>query len=172
MSIVARVKQEIREIAVTWSYFLMGTGLIFLVFKLMLDQYDIRVVAFSKAAFGALILAKVVVLLRDRKVMNHFKDSPGYVSIAYKTLVYVFGVFIVLFTEKTLERLGEAGGFFPAIKSVFQSRDLTHIVVVTLMTTIFLLFYCSFEQLGDWFGRENFRAAFTAEPGSREEAVT
>jgi len=154
------IRHEIREVSAATLYFLIGFGLILVLFKLLLDQYDIHLVAVSKAVIGALICAKVVVLLKNRRVMQRFSDGPGYVAVLFKTVVYDVGLFAILLIEKTIERYGEAGGVGAALRHVFETRDIHHVLAVALMASVMFLFYNAFGELGSRLGEDNVRAVF------------
>jgi len=163
MSATEWVKHELLEVGAATLYFLIGFILILVLFKLLLDQYDIQLVALSKAVIGALICAKVVVLLKNRKIMQVFSDWPGYGTVLYKTLVYDVGLFVILLLEKTIERYGEAGSVGAALKQVFETRDIHHVMAVALMASVMFLFYNATGELSRRLGEVKVRAAFFGE---------
>jgi len=160
MSAAEWIKHEIREVGAATLYFLIGLILILVLFKLLLDQYEIQLVALSKAVIGALICAKVVVLLKNRKIMQVFSNRPGYVTVLYKTIVYDVGLVVILLIEKTIERYGEAGGVGAALRQVFETRDMHHVLAVALMASMMFLFYNAVGELSRRLGEDEVRAAF------------
>lgn len=63
MGMLSKVKQEAKEVGVGTLYFLIWFGIILTLKKLMLEAYPIEFYGFSTAVVGALIVAKVVVVL-------------------------------------------------------------------------------------------------------------
>jgi len=160
MSATEWIRHEIREVGAATLYFLIGLVLILVLFKLLLNQYDIQLVALSKAVIGALICAKVVVLLKNRRIMRVFSDRPGYVTVLYKTIVYDVGLVVILLLEKTIERYGEAGSVGAALKQVFETRDIHHVLAVALMASMMFLFFNAMGELSSRLGEDKVRAAF------------
>ena len=97
------------------TFFFVGFLLILAVFKLLLADHDVKIAVIGKAAFAALILGKVVLLLRNRAFMQAFSGSPGIVRVYYRTAVYLVGVFVVLLAERTFHHYHEAGAIGPAM---------------------------------------------------------
>ncbi len=60
----------------------------------------------------------------------------------------------------TIERYGEAGGVGGALRQVFETRDIQHVLAVALMASAMFLFYNAFGELGSRLGEDNVRAAF------------
>ena len=163
MSVVEKIKHELREVAVTTLYFLVGFGIILLLFKLFLIDYDIEFTALSKAIVGALIAGKVVVLLKGRGFMNRFVHRAGYLNVTYKTLIYVAGTVVVLLLERMFEAYRETGSLAAAIEHIVQGRDLSHSGGVLMLIAVLFVFYNSMELLGQRLGESNLRAAFLGE---------
>jgi hypothetical protein len=110
MSITKILKDEAKELLIVTLFFLSGFLLILGLFDLMLEDYGIHFTAWVKAVVAALILAKVVLILRGRAFMQAFPNSYGIVRVLYKTGIYMVGVFVILTLERVVEAHGDAGG--------------------------------------------------------------
>lgn len=89
MGLLATVKHAIKEVGFVTLYFFFCFGIILTLKKLMLEPYDIEFYAFSTAVVGALIVAKVVVVLDKTRAGTRFDDShPLGAAALYKAMIY------------------------------------------------------------------------------------
>lgn len=160
MSIAKFIKDEAKELLVVTLFFLSGFLLILGLFELMLEDYGIHFNAWVKAVVAALVLAKVVLILRGRAFMQAFPNSYGIVRVLYKTIIYLVGVFVILTLEKVVEAYGDAGGFLTALKHVVVTRKIYHIMAVTLLVGVLLAAFNCWEELLREVGRERVVNAF------------
>src|SRR6516165_9855361 len=82
------------------SFFFIAMILIFAVVKLLALQYSIRFYAFARAAIGALILGKVVLLMEIAERKGAASRHPRAIVVAFKTVIYALGVFLFEFAER------------------------------------------------------------------------
>jgi hypothetical protein len=127
MSFAERLKEEVRLVGLTTLFFavcflsLMG-------FKaLILAEYRIAFFDISAALIGALIVAKVVLILENVPLGIWIERHSAIVHVAARTVLYGIGVFVVLLLEKAFEARHEYGGFANAIAQVFDHRDIRHV---------------------------------------------
>lgn len=126
MGRLTMLKDELIKIGVTTIFFA-SCFLAMMGFKaLILAEYKIAFFDVSAALIGALVVAKVVLLLENVKLGHLIDGRSGIVYIICRTLFYGAGVFFVLLLEKAFEARNEYGGFFNALKNVFQHRDILH----------------------------------------------
>ncbi len=160
MSTAKFIKHEVKELLVVTLFFLLGFLLILGLFKLMLEDYDIQFKAWVKAVVGALVLAKVVLILRGRAFMQAFSNYYGIVRVLYKTMIYLVGVFVILTLERVVETYGDAGGVLAALKHVAETHKIYHIMAVTLLVGVLLAAFNCWEELLREVGRERVVDAF------------
>jgi signal transduction histidine kinase len=122
-----RLKKEIEAVALTTLYFLVWLGALVLIKKLILDQYQIQFRGVTVALFGALVIAKVVLVLEYVPLGRWISRHAVLVDIVLRTLLYTLGVAIVMLLEKAFEVRHEAGGFGAALVHVFDHRDVAHV---------------------------------------------
>ena len=154
MSIAKFIKHEAKELLIVTLFFLSGFLLILGLFELMLEDYSIHFNAGVKAVVGALVLAKVVLILRDRAFMQAFPNYYGIVRVLYKTTVYLVGVFVILTMERVVEAYGDAGGFLKALQHLAETRKIYHVMAVTLLVGVLLAAFNCWEELLREVGRE------------------
>src|SRR5262245_7490702 len=164
MSLGQTVKEEIRVVLLTTLYF--ATWLVLLVFlkKLILEQYQIEFTGLSLALIGALIVAKVVLVLEHVSLGQWINRHPSAVDVAVRTLLYAIGVLVVLLLEKAFESRHEAGGFGPALLNVFQHRDIPHVWANTIVVACALLVFNVLAVLRRQLGQESLFRSFLARP--------
>ena len=92
-----------------------------------------------KALVGALILAKVVLILE--KVPLPTRNWPALGEVLLRTFVFGIGVVAVLLVEKGFETRHEAGGFLPAMAKVFDHPEIHHVWINTIVVTLSLLVF-------------------------------
>ncbi|MGR9099206.1 MAG: hypothetical protein ACU826_01435 [Gammaproteobacteria bacterium] len=124
MKLLSSLKHEIKEVGLVTLYFFFCFGVMLTIKKLLLADYRVEVHAVSTAAVGALIVAKIVVVLDKTRAGTRFdaRLSLGAAAL-YKTLVYVLSTFAVLFLEKLFHAYREAGVLVQAILDVWHHRD-------------------------------------------------
>ena len=160
MSITKFIKDEAKELLIVTLFFLSGFLLILGLFELMLENYGIHFNAWVKAVVAALVLAKVVLILRGRAFMQAFPNYYGVVRVLYKTAIYLVGVFVILTLEKVVEAYGDAGGVLAALKHIAETRKLYHVMAVTLLVGVLLAAFNCWEELLREVGRNRLVDAF------------
>jgi len=132
MTFKQKAIEEIREVGLVALYFAFWFVALMLLKRLVLAEYDIKVGGLSLALIGALIVAKVVVILEHAPLGRWIRHRPAAVDVAARTLLYTLGVFVVLLIEKAFDSRHEAGGFGAALVNVFQHRDIHHVWAGTI----------------------------------------
>src|SRR5579863_3182140 len=92
---VRRLTALLRELAPVVAFFFVALMLILLLLKLFVAQYSIEFYAFSRAALGALVLGKVVLLMEWTQAGHAQNRFPRALVVAYKTFLY--GVVVIVF---------------------------------------------------------------------------
>jgi hypothetical protein len=141
MSIQDKLKHELKAIILVTLFFAVWLGIFMGLKILLLEDYHIQFGGFSMVLIGALILAKVVLILEHVSLGTWLRDKPVLVDVLLRTILYAFGTFVVMLLEKTFESRHEQGGFGPALMNVFQHRDMPHVWANTICLTGALLFY-------------------------------
>ena len=162
MRLPAKLRSEIQSVGLTALFFAVWfLGLLFLKW-LVLADYNIEFDSFSIAFIGALIIAKVVLVLEHVPLGGLTRDRSALVHVIVRTLLYGFGVLVVLIIEKAFEARHEYGGFGRALVQVVDHPDTPHVLAaaigVTCALLIFNAFYVIRWQLGK---RELYRIFFS-----------
>lgn len=136
-----KLKNEINAVIALTLYFGCWLGALVLLKYLVLAEYSIAFHGFSIALVGALVLAKVVLVLEYVPLGAWVRARPAWVDVVLRTALYAFGVFVVLLLEKTFEGRHEHGGLGPSLTAVFQQADAIHVWLNTFCLSAALLSY-------------------------------
>ncbi len=141
MSVQQKLKHEIKALALAMLYFGGLIAALVVLKTLALAEYRIAFHGFSLAVVGALVLAKVVLVLEHVPLGAWVRARPAWVDVLVRTALYSFGVLGVLLLEKGFEGRHEHGGFGPSVMSVFQHAEAHHVWVNTICLSGALLGY-------------------------------
>lgn len=140
-----KLRAEVRAVALVTLYFAAWIGTLMVIKVLVLEEYHIQYHGFSLVLVGALVLAKVVLVLEHVSLGAWIQIRPAWVHVAVRTVLYSFGVLIVLLLEKAFESRHDHGGFLPALASLFQHVDIHHVWVNAIVLSGALLVYNAME---------------------------
>ncbi len=116
---------------------------------MILTEYKVEFSGISKAIIGALILAKVVLVIDLIPLSKWTRQHPAIYFIFFRTLFNIVAVFILLLLEKAFEARHEYGGFGSSLSQVFQHRDVYHVwanvTVVSIAVFWFNVIFVSAE---------------------------
>jgi hypothetical protein len=160
MKIMKKIFEELRVVLSLTSYFAIVFILLMIMKKLYLDDYDIQFTGLSQALIGALVLAKVVLLMELIKPLAWVRKQPPIVNVIIRTLLYTLGVAIVMILEKSFEKRHEAGSFGDAIKYIVSHRDFYHVWATTIGVSGSLFAYNAFSILQHMLGKNGVKRLF------------
>lgn len=135
------LKKELKAVGLAMLYFGSWIAALLLLKQLVLAEYSIAFHHISAAFVGALILAKVVLLLEHAPLGSWVRGRPAWVDVLVRTILYSLGVALVLVLEKGFEGRHEHGGFGPAVSAVFRAVDAPHVWANTICLSGALLGY-------------------------------
>ena len=141
MNVTQKIIHEIKTVTAVTIYFCCWLGILLLIKHLLLAEYKIVFVDYSIALIGALVLAKVVLVLECAPLGAWVQARPAWVDVLLRTVLYAFGVFVVLLLEKTFHAHDHYGSFGAALEAVIQHADMNHVWLNTLCLSGALLSY-------------------------------
>jgi len=141
MSIAQKLKHEIVAVISLTLYFGCWLGTLVLFKYLLLTEYQVAFTGASVALVGALVLAKVVLVLEYVSLGAWVRAQAAWVDVVLRTALYSFGVFVVLLLEKAFEGRHEYGSFGDSLSAIFQQANDAHVVLNTLCVTAAILSY-------------------------------
>jgi len=141
MSLPAKLRAEIRSVGLTTLFFAAWFGVLLVLKCLILAEYDIELRGMSIALIGALIVAKVVLVLEKVPLETWTRGRPALIHVAVRTGLYGLGILVVLLLEKAFEVRHEFGGFIPALTQVIRHQDIPHVLAAAIGVTGALLVF-------------------------------
>jgi hypothetical protein len=156
-----KIKSEIRTVFLTTLYFFSWFGGLYIIKVLLLKEYNIEFSGFSAVLLGALICAKVVMILEYVSI-PFTKTKPVWVEVLVRTFLYLIGIFIVLVLEKSFEARHEYGGFIGAFKNLKSTANDYHIYVNMICVSGAILVYNIWSVIKLKLGKGLFRKLMTS----------
>lgn len=141
MSLTQKLKHEMAAVVSLTLYFGSWLGVLVLLKYLLLTEYQIAFTGFSVALIGALVLAKVVLVLEYVPLGAWVRSRPAWVTVVLRTALYTLGVFVVLLLEKAFEARHEYDSFGASLIAVFQHADVSHVWLNMICLSAALLSY-------------------------------
>jgi hypothetical protein len=136
-----KLLHELKAIGLAALFFGGWIAVFIAIKQLVLAEYRIEFYGFSKALVGALILSKVVVVLEHVPLGAWVRARPAWVDVLLRTILYAFGVLLVLLLEKGFEGRHEYGGIAASLRVVYAHTDINHVWSNALVLTGALLTY-------------------------------
>ena len=131
---------------------------------MILSEYKVEFRGISMALIGALILAKVVLVIDHIPLSRWTRErSPIYFMI-FRTLFNIVGVFIVLLLENAFESRHEYGSFGSALINVFQHRDVYHVWASVTVVSIAVFWFNVLFVLRKYLGEQKLSQLFFSTP--------
>jgi len=132
MSFREKLKREVKSVLGATLFFA-GWFLLMVVLKtLILAEYHVEFSGLLKAIVGALVIAKVVIVLERVRFGSWVRSQPAWVDVVLRTLLYMAGTFLVLLGERTFEGRHEYGGFRASAIGAFESANAAHVLAKTI----------------------------------------
>ena len=104
MSFATKLREEIRSVLIATLYFGCWILALMVIKWLVLAEYAIAFRGWSMALVGALVLAKVVLVLEHVSLGDWVRRQPAWVGVVLRTAFYTLGVALVLILEKGIRR--------------------------------------------------------------------
>jgi hypothetical protein len=150
------IKDEIRELTPVVIYFFIALNILGLTRVLILRQYGISVSTFFNASIGALVVAKVVMVVGALPFMEPFPQIPIIYNVLWKTLLYMLGALIFQVLEDAIPLLLKHQSLAPALDQIW----MPHFLVTQLWLMLLFLIFCTFQELFRVIGLEKAREIF------------
>jgi hypothetical protein len=151
-SFLHKAIKEIKVVGLVTLLFAIYFGLMILLKRLILAQYEIEFRGLSAALLGALIVAKVVLVLEHVSLGRWLRARPVIVEVVLRTIFYSAGVALVLLLEKAFEARHEDGGFGAALRTIFSHRDIYHVWANVISVGFALLLFNAAAKVQDSLG--------------------
>lgn len=128
-----KLKNELKSVGIATLYFLIWFGFLMLIKVLLLKDYNIEFTSVSMVIVGAVVVAKVILIMEYIPLGPWVKKQPAYVDLILRTVLYSLGVLVILILEKGFEGSSEYGGFISSVIQTFNQADIYHVWVNTIV---------------------------------------
>ena len=155
-----RLKQEILGIIPTAVFFFIAFQLLAFTRALILREYEVPIETFLAATVGALIVAKVVVIVDWLPFVIRFPDRPLIYNVIWKTGIYLIAAFLVRYIEYLIFFVAKYGDITEANAHLLDEVIWPHFWLVQIWLVVVLLVYCVLKELNRVLGRERLREIF------------
>jgi hypothetical protein len=169
MAFKEKLVEETRAIVKTTLYFAVCFGVLMALKRLYLEDYQIEFRGFSLALLGAVVVAKVVLVMEYVPLGTWFKTHPAIVEVVLRTVLYSIGVFAALLLERGFEARHEHGGFVPGIVWVIQHRDMHRVWADTLGVGCALFGFNALTVVQKNLGEQKLHQLFLSVPGNKKK---
>jgi hypothetical protein len=169
MAFKEKLVEETRAIVKTTLYFAVCFVLLMTLKRLYLEDYQIEFRGISLGLLGAVVVAKVVLLMEYVPLGTWLKAHPAIVEVVFRRVLYSIGVFVVLLLERGFEARHEHGGFVPDIIWVIQHRDMHRVWADTIGVGCALFGFNALTVLQKNLGEQKLHQLFLSVPGNEQK---
>ncbi len=145
-------------------FFFIAMILIFAVVKLLALQYSIRFYAFARAAIGALVLGKVVLLMEMAERKSEVSRHPRAIVVAFKTVIYAMAVFLFEFGERLVHASYDKGSLREGFMVVKANANLDRFIALLILICTIVAMYLSMEEISHAMGEGALTRLFFKRP--------
>jgi hypothetical protein len=154
------LREEIRKTRPVFIFFLIGFLLVLMIIKLSLAQYSIETRALSNALLGAVLAAKIVLILENTPMAHPFRNSARIFGIACKSLIYGAGVILLAYLERFIDAFRHSRRFGASAMSVMMQSNLHRLLALSLGIAMVFAAYFVLSDLSDSMGNGAMRRFF------------
>jgi hypothetical protein len=145
-------RDEARRMRPVFLFFLTGFLLVLLIVKLSLAQYSIPVSALSRALLGAVLAAKVVLILEHTRLGRLFRYAPRIVDILSKSVLYGASVIILGCAERISEGFHKTRSIGAAFATVLAHSEIHRLLAVALGVSLVFAAYFAVSDISEVMG--------------------
>jgi hypothetical protein len=163
-SILSRVNHELVEAIPPAVFFFVAFQLIAFTRALMLQEYGIRTSTFVAVTIGALLVAKVVLIVDLVPFVNRFPEKPLIYNVLWKTAIYQVAAFLVRYLEQLIPFVREHGDLALANRHLLDKVVWPQFWFVQIWLLVLFFLCCTMRELIRVLGPERVRAIFFGPP--------
>jgi hypothetical protein len=157
---VAKAKDEVREILVVALFFSTGFCLIHVANRLLTEGSSVELATLTRAIFGGLIVAKVLLVVDLLPFVHAFPDKPLIQNIAWKSWLYVAGALIFLYIEPFLKSLFKGVGLSASLSRAWQELMLPRTWATVIALAMLLIGFVTIKELTRVIGKDEMKRIF------------
>lgn len=145
------VKREFLEILPVTIFFLVGFHLIAFSKHLVLAQLGIVYDGVAAATVGALVVAKVVLIVDKLPILRLYRGRPLYRPILYRAAFYTLCLLVVRGLELLVRNAIDKGNLKSGFEAAQAEFVWEHFAFIQIWIFVLFLFYLTIVELCDEF---------------------
>ena len=158
--ILERLKQEFLGVVPTAIFFFIAFQLLAFTRDLIVQEYDVEISTFVAATVGALIVAKVVMVVDLLPFVNRFPDKPLIYNVVWKSAIYLVAAFVFRYIEYLVPFVLDYGDIAEANRHLLDEVVWPHFFIVQIWLFVLFFLYCVLTELVRVLGRERVKSMF------------
>ncbi len=151
---IAFIKHEALETIPATAFFFIAFNLLILTKAMVVKRYGIPYFDISLALVGALLVAKVVLIMDKVPFINKFPDKPLIYNIVWKTCGYVLCALLVRYLEHLIPLAFKYSSLAQANAHIMDDINWPYFLIVQLWLSVLLFVFSSLRELVRVVGRE------------------
>jgi fumarate reductase subunit D len=132
--------------------------------KLLALQYSIRFYAFARAAIGALVLGKIILLMEMAERKRGESRFPRAIVVAFKTVIYALAVFLFEFGERVARAWYDKVSLQGGLAMVKANAHLDHFLALLILICMVIAMYLAMEEISHAMGEGALTRLFFKRP--------
>jgi hypothetical protein len=137
----------VRELVPVVSFFFVAFFLIFLMFRLFAEKYSVEFSVLGKAAVGALVLGKVILLVDWAQSGHRVGSHRPAIAIGIQTFSYGLVVIVLVVGERMFHAVREAGSLQGGISIVIANANLDRFLGIVLLYSLVVGSYLVLQEI-------------------------
>lgn len=150
--VIRVLKHEIAAMLPSLVFFLIGFNLIAYTLGLALEPYGISYASAAKASIGALVIAKVVLIIDHLPFAGSFSERPLIRPILFRTVIYTAFTMLVHILEELIRDSIRAGNLSAGLEAWQTDLVWQHLLFVALWVLVLFLAFVTFDEIRRGYG--------------------
>ena len=159
-NLVAKLKEEMRQVLVIAVFFGIGFSIIILNNRLVTAGTGIHIAPFARALVGGLIVAKVLMIVDLLPFVHAFPEKPLVHNVSWKSSLYVAASVIFLYLEPFLKNLIKGLGLYGSHSAAWHELMLPKTWATLLWLAVLMVGFVTMQELSHVLGKERLKAIF------------
>ena len=161
-----RLLELVREMAPPVIFFFIALLAILVIFKLFVAQYTIEFYAFGKAALGAVIIGKGVLLMEWAAGKREMRRLPLAAIVAMRTAIYASAVILLWSLERLIDASRQAKGVRAGAAMLLANANLDRFLGLVILASLVIGTYLVLEEISHAMGPGALRKLFFSRPAA------
>jgi hypothetical protein len=168
MKLLKTIKHDYLEMLPPAIFFFISFMLILITKRLILSEYGISWSGLGAACAGAILVAKVVLIVDKLPFVNRFADRQLIYAASWKCLIYLIAANLVQYMEHIIPLLLKHKGLLEAHQLFMSETVWPHFWLMQIWLTVLFFIYCALRELVRVIGRDKVMQMFFSGPNSAD----